>query len=333
VLHQINSSHYKHPTFVANQIGQILRHSSPEQWKFISGKDNPADDCSRGITPDSFKSNSRWLTGPTQSQLSAEQPLTASVNENPDPFITLSVCAVGVSSTPVKTSSPAVSKLVADSQDGLARLKRDVALSLRKGANLELPITDDELKQAMPTCIIVSTEEAFPEEIIALRSGKQIPRDSVLRNVSRFIDPADGLMKVDGRLKHAKLPQHARQPVIIPSDHRLTSLIIADAHNEINHAGVEHTLSIVRRKYFLTKGRRSVRKTLARCVKCRRRRAQPQPPIMASLPKEKLPFVRPFSTSGLDFFGPFNTVIGRRTENRYGLLITCVLCLLRRMSA
>ena len=234
------------------------------------------------------------------------------------------MCAVGVSSSPVKTSSPAVSKLISDSQDGLARLKRDVALSLRKGANLELPITDDELKQAMRRCIIVATEEAFPEEIIALRSAKQIPRDSVLRNVSPFIDPADGLMKVDGRLKHAKLPQHARQPVILPSDHRLTSLIIDDAHNEINHAGVEHTLAIVRRKYYLTKGRRSVRKTLARCVKCRRRRAQPQPPIMTSLPNERLlPFVRPFSTSGLDFFEPFNTVIGRRTEKRYGLLITC----------
>jgi hypothetical protein len=36
-------------------------------------------------------------------------------------------------------------------------------------------------------------------------------------------------MKVDGRLKHAKLPQHARQPVILPSDHPLTSLIVADA--------------------------------------------------------------------------------------------------------
>ena len=231
---------------------------------------------------------------------------------------------MGVSPTPVKTSSPAVSKLVANSKNYLSRLKRDVALSLRKGANLELPITDDELKQAMENYIIVATEEAFPEEIIALRSGKQIPEDSVLRNVTPFIDPADGRMKVDGRLKHAKLQQHARQPVILPSDHRLTSLIIADAHNEINHAGVEHTLAIVRRKYYLTKGRRSVRKTLARCVKCRRRRAQPQPPIMTSLPNERLlPFVRPFSTSGLDFFEPFNTVIGRRTEKRYGLLITC----------
>ncbi|XP_045036888.1 uncharacterized protein LOC123477569 [Daphnia magna] len=145
VLHQINSSHHKHPTFVANRIGEILRHSSPEQWKFISGKDNPADDCTRGITLDCFKSNSRWLTGPSQSQLSAAQVLTASLNqaEDPDPSIALSVCALDFSSLPVKTSLPAVSKLIADSQDGLARLKRDVALSLRKGANLELSITDD----------------------------------------------------------------------------------------------------------------------------------------------------------------------------------------------
>ena len=90
---------------------------------------------SRGITPDSFKSNSRWLTGPTQSQLSAAQVWTASLNQDPDSFITLLVCALGVSSIPVKTSSPAVSKLVAGSQGGLAGLKRDVALSLLKGAN------------------------------------------------------------------------------------------------------------------------------------------------------------------------------------------------------
>ena len=126
---------------------------------------------------------------------------------------------------------------------------------------------------------------------------------------------------MDSHLKHAKLPQHTRQPVILPSDHRLTLLIVADAHNEINHAGVEHTLSIVRREYYLTKDRRSIRKTLTRCVKFRRRRDQPQPPILASLPEERLmSFIRPFSTSNPDIFGPFNTVIDRRTEKRNDLL-------------
>jgi hypothetical protein len=33
-------------------------------------------------------------------------------------------------------------------------------------------------------------------------------------------------------------------------------------------------------------------------------------------------FFLPISTSFLDFFGPFNTVIGRSMEKRYGL-ITC----------
>ena len=47
----------------------------------------------------------------------------------------------------------------------------------------------------MQTFIIVATEEAFSEEIIALRGRKLIPRDSVLSNVSPFIDPADGLIE------------------------------------------------------------------------------------------------------------------------------------------
>jgi hypothetical protein len=45
----------------------------------------PGADDSRGITPDSFKANSRWLTGPTHSQLSAVQVFNASLNQDPDP--------------------------------------------------------------------------------------------------------------------------------------------------------------------------------------------------------------------------------------------------------
>jgi transposase InsO family protein len=51
----------------------------------------------------------------------------------------------------------------------------------------------------------------------------------------------------------------------------------------------------------------------------------PQPPRMANLPKERLQgFVRVFTNVGLDCFGPFHVVIGRKTVKRYGLLITCL---------
>lgn len=85
-----------------------------------------------------------------------------------------------------------------------------------------------------------------------------------------YIDFAEGLIIGNGRLKHAELPEHAQHPIFLAADHRLASFIIADAHDKINHTGVEHTLSVVRRSYYLTQGLRSVRKTLARCVKCRR---------------------------------------------------------------
>ena len=51
----------------------------------------------------------------------------------------------------------------------------------------------------------------------------------------------------------------------------------------------------------------------------------PNPPKMAALPKEPLQaFVRIFSNVGLDCFGPFSIVVGRRSVKRYGLLITCL---------
>jgi hypothetical protein len=62
-------------------------------------------------------------------------------------------------------------------------------------------------------------------------------------------------MKVDVRLKHAELPEQSLRHIILAADQRLTSLIMTDAHDEINHAGVEQTLPVFRRKYYLTQGR------------------------------------------------------------------------------
>ena len=46
-------------TFVANRVQQIR-----EQWKYINGKNNPADDASRGLSPKGLLQCSWWLRGP-----------------------------------------------------------------------------------------------------------------------------------------------------------------------------------------------------------------------------------------------------------------------------
>jgi hypothetical protein len=72
------------------------------------------------------------------------------------------------------------------------------------------------------------------------RQGAPIPRDSDLRKVNPYFDPADGIHEVNGRLEHAPLAESARHPVIISPDHHLATLIINQAHVDAHHAGVEN---------------------------------------------------------------------------------------------
>ena len=51
-------------TFVSNRVAEIHEHSDPQNWFHIDGKENPADDCTRGLHPSKISANSRWLCSP-----------------------------------------------------------------------------------------------------------------------------------------------------------------------------------------------------------------------------------------------------------------------------
>ena len=58
---------------------------------------------------------------------------------------------------------------------------------------------------------------------------------------------------------------------------------------------------------------------------CKIAKAQPVNPLMASLPEDRLtPYNRPFTFTGLDYFGPVMVTIGRRVEKRWVALFTCL---------
>ena len=127
--------------------------------------------------------------------------------------------------------------------------------------------TNSNLKDALlRVSLIATTEESFKREMKALRQGPPIPLDSDLRKVNAYIDPADGILKVNGRLEYAPLAESARHPLIISPDHHFASLSTNQAHVDAHHAGVEHTHTTIRTKYYLLRGRRAVRKVIARCA-------------------------------------------------------------------
>jgi len=80
----------------------------------------------------------------------------------------------------------------------------------------------------------------------------------------------NGILRCYGRLAHAPLPQETTFPTLMNSKHSLTRLIVLNIHNSMKHISLKHTLTEVRNKYWICKGRSFVRGLLSKCVTCRK---------------------------------------------------------------
>ena len=180
-----------------------------------------------------------------------------------------------------------------------------------------------EIQQAEVTLIKYVQSQYFGKELECLSSGVPLLRSSSIRELSPILNK-DGIICVGGRLKHARVPRRSKHPVLVPHENVVSKHIIRDAHN-VAHLGVEWTLSLVREKFWVTKGRSTVKKVKRACVTCKRLYKAPCVQQMADLPEERLVSDRaPFTYVGCDCFGPFLRKYGRAEIKRYGLICTCL---------
>ena len=63
VLSWIGSNPGRWKTFVCNRVTGIQAHTTPTQWKYCPGEDNPADFQSRGVNTDQLKGLDTWWRG------------------------------------------------------------------------------------------------------------------------------------------------------------------------------------------------------------------------------------------------------------------------------
>ncbi|XP_038141595.1 uncharacterized protein LOC119783899 [Cyprinodon tularosa] len=64
VLKYISSETRRFHTFVANRISVIREATDVNQWRYVSSKENPADNASRGMRAEEFIKCRRWINGP-----------------------------------------------------------------------------------------------------------------------------------------------------------------------------------------------------------------------------------------------------------------------------
>jgi len=132
----------------------------------------------------------------------------------------------------------------------------------------------------------------------------------------------DGVIRVGGRLKNASLPIKAKHPLILPRNHHVIDLIVRHEHEMNGHVGREHVLSLLREKYWIVRGRLTVRRILGKCVTCRRLAGRCCEQMMADLPSDRVAVDKPpFTFVGVDMFGTFLVRRGRSEVKRYGCLV------------
>jgi len=166
--------------------------------------------------------------------------------------------------------------------------------------------------------------QCFPEEIDHLRENRRLPKSSSLYRLFPVIMP-DGVIRVGGRLKNASLPIKAKHPLILPRNHHVVDLIVRHEHGMNGHVGREHVLSLLREKYWIVRGRLTVRRILGKRVTCRRLAGRCCEQMMADLPSDRVAVDKPpFTFVGVDMFGPFLVRRGRSEVKRYECVFTCL---------
>ena len=192
------------------------------------------------------------------------------------------------------------------------------------------PVTVHELREAEKEIIKHVQQVTFSEEIKVLTKGqgkasncKAIKKSSNIYQLDPVIK--NGLLRVGGRLRRAQISEEAKHPSILPKSHHVVTLIVNYYHHVSGHSGVEHTLSLIRERYWIVNGRATVKNIIGKCYSCRKRQSPVSQQKMADLPHDSVtPSKPPFTYTGVDCFGPFEVKQGRSTVKRYGVLFTCL---------
>lgn len=322
--------------FVANRIATIRNNSDPSQWRFVPGKENPADEASRGCTVHEFLQNHRWRTGAAFLWQPEDTWTTTNVTDHlseDDPEVK-NERPVNATTTSADQEPEAIDALISRNSSWM-RLKRIVAWILRfKNKERTELLSVEELAEAERRLLSYTQRQYFPDEYKALARNEDETDDNdgtrarILRSSTVFrLNPIfkDGLLRVGGRLTRSTLSYDAKHQILLPKQGNVTEIITRHYHVASVHSGREHTLSLIREKFWIVHANSAVRRTIHQCTHCRKRKATTGEQQMADLPPDRVDIDSPpFTNVGVDYFGPFLVKRGRSNVKRYGCIFTCL---------
>lgn len=326
-LSWIQTLPYRLKTYVANRVAQIQEVIPSHCWRHVSSNDNPADCASRGISPSELVNHPLWWHGPSWLQL----PSPAWPASNFTPIDVLSLDEVKSTPLTVLVTAPRLQWDLLSRYSSWTKLLHVMAYILRFIVNSRRqghqvgPLSVCEVQAAQLHIFKLVQRDSFPNDIFALQNNKIC--SSRLHRLAPFLDQ-DGLIRVGGRLKHADLAEDVRHPCILPKKHHIVNLFIDFIHLQHLHSGAQLTLSLLAQQVWILSARSVVRFRISQCLTCFRHRPKNTFPLMGDLPKARVTPARPFTSTGIDYGGPYTIKVHNLRSIRHIKAYICIfICL------
>ena len=262
-LHWIRGFDKEWRQFVQNRVIEIRSLVSFDCWYHCPGEDNPADIPSRGIDLSLLISSTLWLMGPTWICDPEFEP------QCPDPRLPPDEC---LSEMRVKDRLACSNLLIQGSHQGGAIIDCERFSTLRRLLKVTayvmkfVSLLKSKVRKSDPVTRTITAVDVENAELFWVRLSQGMltedERFGTWQQQLGLYSGNDGVWRCQGRLHHADLPQAGRHPIILDKRHHFTVLVVQDCHTKVMHNGVKETLTELRSRYWIVRGRQFVRKLL-----------------------------------------------------------------------
>ncbi|GFS96704.1 hypothetical protein TNCV_4754111 [Trichonephila clavipes] len=315
-----------------------------KHWRHVPSKENPADIASRGIDPKCLPDCKLWWQGPPWLRLETSSwPKAEYSCDEASDEVKVEQKSVSIFNLFTHTSNDVIHGLF-EHYSSLTKIIRIFAYCQRfiknckkiasQGSSISSShinttlLTFSETKTAEETIIRWVQGFYFQEEIRSIKKQISLPPKSPLRSLHPFIDE-HGLVRVGGRLQNSQLRFNSKHPIILPSHHSISELLIKEQHIAHLHAGPPLLAHILRQSHWIVGSRKLINKCIRKCLKCNKFKTSTTTlQLMGNLPKHRVTLERPFFNCGIDYAGPVlikcNKGRGTKSTKGYIALFVCL---------
>ncbi|XP_035227011.1 uncharacterized protein LOC118199302, partial [Stegodyphus dumicola] len=299
---------------VRNRVKEIRELSKPSAWKHVPGERNPTDLPSRGYKA-KYLITSRWWEGPHWINDPTEfLNYMDSCNHHSRDEEEIEREKLKTTSTMTNYETVCNNNWYYRHFSNYERIVRMVSWILRfkhNCTNIEsrkyVKLNATEFRQAELKILHMIQKESLDLEHDRLKTLQVFKDDR-------------SIYRVKTKIIYRKGSEYFLKPVVLSSKHEVVKRLIFSVHVKNCHAGGQILLNLLREKYWILNGRKTVKNIVANYTICKRYNSRNMETICAPLPENRVKDAAVFQITGVDVAGP---LFLKESRKSWVLIFTC----------